>query len=99
MKKKLSKTEKIKRLRKIKSWLKERKKSDYSFMCNFYDNNYFGSLFKDIPELYKYRPKEIMILKGLTTEAWTFSHLKDYKTDSEHKITRIDKAIKLIQSK
>ena len=94
MKKKLSKTEKIKRLRAIKKALNE-----HRFMCNSYTSIGFDGdlLFTDIPELLKQKPKHCDKTKNYWTDPETFMCL-----DKEFIKLRegyINKAIKLIQSK
>jgi len=95
--KKLSKTEKIKRLRLIKSGLKN---GDCWYMCHFYDrkfhdisSGYVDKLFKEIPELWRFRPKHKLLENG---DAWWFEGETKQRLQ---KIIAIDKAIKLIQSK
>jgi len=92
--KKLSKTEKIKRLR----WIKKELKNGDKFMCHLYWR--FGNnLFKEIPELYKFKPqtkgfKNAFIDYGKHT-AWVW----EKGETAIKKLQAIDKAIKLIKSK
>jgi hypothetical protein len=94
MEKKLSKTEKIKRLRAIKKWLKTIHWGQ-DFMCHFYEDNYKTELFIDIPELWKFRPKNELV--KTIKDAWIFGDALELSPT--HKQQAIDKAIKLIQSK
>ena len=97
MKKKLSKTEKIKRLRKVKIQLKQATCSWEYYMCHIYHDIYnvdLGALFLDIPELFKFRPK------GTSKHiAWVWVEYNTFEDAKQSKINAIDKAIKLIQSK
>lgn len=99
MEKKLSKTEKIKRLMSIKNCLK----GNDCFMCHIYENLGFGDLFKDIPELLRFKPKTHEC--NYNSEAWVYTKERNdcsnenMPTYIKRKKQAIDKAIKLIQSK